>query len=75
MRIENGNSHQQAELKGVEEYAIECSILKVAVSENLQNCADEGIQVFGGMGFSEETLWRPHGETLELLEFTKEPMK
>ena len=62
MRIENGNSHQQAELKGVEEYAIECSILKVAVSENLQNCADEGIQVFGGMGFSEETpmeaAWR-----------------
>ena len=62
MHIENGNSHQQAELKGVEEYAIECSILKVAVSENLQNCADEGIQVFGGMGFSEETpmeaAWR-----------------
>ena len=62
MRIENGNSHQQAELKGVEEYAIECSILKVAVSENVQNCADEGIQVFGGMGFSEETpmeaAWR-----------------
>ena len=62
MRIGNGNSHQQAELKGVEEYAIECSILKVAVSENLQNCADEGIQVFGGMGFSEETpmeaAWR-----------------
>ena len=62
MHIENGNSHQQAELKGVEEYAIECSILKVAVSENVQNCADEGIQVFGGMGFSEETpmeaAWR-----------------
>ena len=62
MRIGNGNSHQQAELKGVEEYAIECSILKVAVSENVQNCADEGIQVFGGMGFSEETpmeaAWR-----------------
>ncbi|MEC8535910.1 MAG: acyl-CoA dehydrogenase family protein, partial [Bacteroidota bacterium] len=60
--IENGNSHHQAELKGVEEYAIECSILKVAVSENVQNCADEGIQVFGGMGFSEETpmeaAWR-----------------
>lgn len=62
MRIENGNSHHQAELKGIEEYAIECSILKVAVSENVQNCADEGIQVFGGMGFSEETpmeaAWR-----------------
>lgn len=57
-----GASHQEAELKGVEEYAIECSILKVAVSEDVQNCADEGIQIFGGMGFSEETpmesAWR-----------------
>lgn len=61
-RIEEGNSHQEAELKGVEEYAIECSILKVAVSEDVQNCADEGIQIFGGMGFSEDTpmesAWR-----------------
>ena len=57
-----GASHKEAELKGVEEYAIECSILKVAVSEDVQNCADEGIQIFGGMGFSEDTpmesAWR-----------------
>lgn len=62
LRIEKGNTHQEAELKGVEEYAIECSLLKVAVSEDVQNCADEGIQVFGGMGFSEDTpmeaAWR-----------------
>ncbi len=62
MRIAAGNTHQEAELKGVEEYAIECSILKVAVSEDIQNCADEGIQIFGGMGFSEDTpmeaAWR-----------------
>ncbi|WP_370214597.1 acyl-CoA dehydrogenase family protein [Mesoflavibacter profundi] len=62
IREASGNTHQEAELKGVEEYAIECSILKVAVSEDVQNCADEGIQVFGGMGFSEETpmeaAWR-----------------
>jgi len=62
LRVKAGNSHQEAELKGVEEYAIECSILKVAVSEDVQNCADEGIQIFGGMGFSEETpmeaAWR-----------------
>jgi alkylation response protein AidB-like acyl-CoA dehydrogenase len=25
--------------------------LKVAVSEDVQNCADEGIQIYGGMGF------------------------
>ncbi|MAT89270.1 MAG: acyl-CoA dehydrogenase [Flavobacteriaceae bacterium] len=62
IRMEQGNSHQEAELKGVEEYAIECSILKVAVSEDIQNCSDEGIQIFGGMGFSADTpmeaAWR-----------------
>jgi alkylation response protein AidB-like acyl-CoA dehydrogenase len=62
MRVANGNTHQEAELKGVEEYAIECSILKVAVSEDAQNCTDEGIQIFGGMGFSADTpmesAWR-----------------
>ncbi|MCS4238528.1 alkylation response protein AidB-like acyl-CoA dehydrogenase [Myroides gitamensis] len=61
-RIEEGNTHQEAELKGVEEFAIECSILKVAVSEDVQSCTDEGIQIFGGMGFSEDTpmesAWR-----------------
>ncbi|MFV8364225.1 acyl-CoA dehydrogenase family protein [Flavobacterium sp. ZT3P35] len=61
-REAEGISHQEAELKGVEEYAIECSVLKVAVSEDVQNCADEGIQIFGGMGFSEDTpmesAWR-----------------
>jgi alkylation response protein AidB-like acyl-CoA dehydrogenase len=61
-RVAEGISHQEAELKGVEEFAIECSILKVAVSEDVQNCADEGIQIYGGMGFSEDTpmesAWR-----------------
>ena len=61
-RVSEGTSHQEAELKGVEEFAIECSILKVAVSEDIQNCADEGIQILGGMGFSEDTpmesAWR-----------------
>ncbi|WP_424000643.1 acyl-CoA dehydrogenase family protein [Maribacter sp. IgM3_T14_3] len=62
MREAEGNTHQEAELKGVEEYAIECSILKVAVSEDCQNTTDEGIQIFGGMGFSADTpmesAWR-----------------
>ncbi|TVZ51294.1 acyl-CoA dehydrogenase family protein [Dokdonia sp. Hel_I_53] len=62
MREAAGNTHQEAELKGVEEYAIECSILKVAVSEHVQACSDEGIQIFGGMGFSADTpmesAWR-----------------
>lgn len=62
IRESEGNSHQEAELKGVEEYAIECSILKVAVSEHVQHTTDEGIQIFGGMGFSADTpmesAWR-----------------
>ena len=62
IREAEGNSHQEAELKGVEEYAIECSILKVAVSEDAQSTTDEGIQIFGGMGFSAdapmEKAWR-----------------
>ncbi|MBT8315931.1 MAG: acyl-CoA dehydrogenase family protein, partial [Maribacter sp.] len=62
IREASGNSHQEAELKGVEEYAIECSILKVAVSEDVQETTDEGLQIFGGMGFSAdapmEKAWR-----------------
>ena len=62
IRQAEGDTHQDAELKGVEEFAIECSILKVSVSEDVQSCADEGIQIFGGMGFSKETpmesAWR-----------------
>ena len=62
LRHQSGNSFQEAELKGVEEYVVECSILKVAVSEDCQKTSDEGIQVFGGMGFSADTpmesAWR-----------------
>ena len=61
-RAESGESHQEAELKGVEEYVIECSILKVALSEHIQDCTDEGVQIFGGMGYSAEmpmeSAWR-----------------
>ncbi len=62
IRVENGEAHNEAELKSVEEFAIECSILKVAVSEDVQWTTDEGIQIFGGMGFSADTpmekAWR-----------------
>lgn len=60
--VAGGMNHQEAELKGVEEYAVECSILKVFVSDLTQKTADEGIQIYGGMGFSEdapmEAPWR-----------------
>ncbi len=60
--IAEGLTHQEAELKGVEDFAIECSLLKVGASEDIQNAADHGIQIMGGMGFSAdmpmESAWR-----------------
>src|SRR5690554_1725110 len=62
VRLEAGDERAAAELKAVEEFAIECSILKVAASEYMQDSADEGVQIYGGMGFSAdapmESAWR-----------------
>src|SRR5499427_5403414 len=41
-------------LKAIEEYAVECSILKVFCSEVLDFGVDEAVQVYGGYGYSAE---------------------
>ncbi|MGB6094409.1 MAG: acyl-CoA dehydrogenase family protein [Moheibacter sp.] len=60
--ISAGMPSNEAELKGVEEYAIEASILKVWISDMCQIAADNGIQIYGGMGYSKEmpmeSAWR-----------------
>jgi alkylation response protein AidB-like acyl-CoA dehydrogenase len=40
--------------KRIEEYAVECSILKVAGSEMLDAVVDHGVQIYGGYGYVEE---------------------
>ncbi|HEX4407040.1 MAG TPA: acyl-CoA dehydrogenase family protein, partial [Polyangia bacterium] len=45
---------QKKQLDGVEEYAIEASIIKVFGSEMLHATADETLQIFGGAGYIED---------------------
>ena len=53
--IVSGMDKGQATLKGIEEYAAECAILKVAGSECLGYVVDEAVQIYGGMGYSSES--------------------
>src|SRR5712692_5750345 len=41
-------------LKAVEEYAAECSIIKVYASEALDYVVDEGVQIHGGYGYHQD---------------------
>ncbi|WP_304063297.1 acyl-CoA dehydrogenase family protein [Pedobacter glucosidilyticus] len=50
--VAGGMDSGKAKLKSTEEFAVECAILKVWGSEMLDYIVDEGVQVYGGMGFS-----------------------
>lgn len=52
--VAGGMDTSQARLKSLEEFAIECAIMKVHGSEVLDFAVDEGVQIYGGMGFSAE---------------------
>lgn len=53
--VAEGLEKGPATLKGIELFAPECAILKVAASEALDYAVDEGVQIFGGMGYSAES--------------------
>lgn len=44
----------QQTMQGIEQYAVECSIMKIKGSEMLGYVVDEGVQIFGGYGYISE---------------------
>lgn len=49
-----GMEQGPAKLKSTEQFAVECAIIKIWGSEMLDFVVDEGVQIYGGMGFSAE---------------------
>ncbi|GAB4248017.1 acyl-CoA dehydrogenase family protein [Deferrisoma sp.] len=49
-----GDDHGEGELRSIEEYAIECALVKVLGTETLDFVADEAVQCLGGYGYCAE---------------------
>lgn len=52
--VSEGMDKQKATLEGIKQFAVECALLKVHGSETLDYVVDEGVQIYGGMGYSAE---------------------
>ncbi len=51
---QTGTPYEEASKSSLKTFALECALLKVAGTELLGYAADEGVQLYGGMGYSEE---------------------
>jgi len=52
--INSGMDNEKATLEGIRQFATEAAIMKVFGSEILDYVVDEGVQIYGGMGYSAE---------------------
>lgn len=52
--LASGGAHGEAALQSIEEYSVECAMVKVLGSEALDYVVDEAVQVFGGYGYCAE---------------------